>query len=68
MQQVCVQNEAVPPAEKNKGNFDEIQQSSDCEYSKVLVKYFFSSTQWDRGISVTLCTFVTLLPHGMRQK
>lgn len=42
MQQICVQSEAVPPAEKNKGNLDGIQQSSDCEYIEMLGKFFFS--------------------------
>jgi len=36
MQQICVQSGAVPPEEKNKRNFNEIQQSSDCEYSEIL--------------------------------
>jgi len=63
IQQVCVQRETVPSPEENRGDFGGIQQSTVCECSEVLC--------YLTEVEALLCKyvhFVTLSPHGLRQK
>jgi len=68
MQQICVHSEAVPPAEMNKGNFDGVQRSSDCECSEMLGNFFPLPLSDVETLVCNYVQFVTLLPHVMRQK